>query len=53
MNLSAIFKKHELTTGLNYTRLRLMQLLAYCHAIFFQIALKPMWLPITIKIFLQ
>ena len=37
-----------LTTGLNCTRLRLEQLLAYCRAIFFQIALKSMWLPIQI-----
>ena len=38
----------KLTTGLNCTRLRLEQLLAYCRVIFFQIALKPMWLPIQI-----
>ena len=46
MFLSAIKKKIALTTGLNCTRLRLEQLLAYCSAIFFQISLKPMWLPI-------
>ena len=33
-----------LTAGLNCTRLDLVQLLAYCRAIFFQVALKPMWL---------
>ena len=42
MFLSAI-KKNALTW------LRHEQLLAYCHAIFFQIALKPMWLPIQIS----
>ena len=44
MGLSAIFLI-ALTRGLNCTLLRLMRLLAYCHEIYFQIALKPMWLP--------
>ena len=44
MFLSAIFLKIALTIGLNCTPLRLEQLLTYCRAIFFQIALKPVWL---------
>ena len=48
MGLSAIILKIALTTGLNCTWLRLVQLLAYRRAIFYEITLKPMWLSIHI-----